>query len=336
MKRGGADTMTRVLIVAEIGNNHEGRLDIAEQMIAEASSAGVDAVKFQTFRTEHYVSKSDPARFARLQSFELSPEQFRRLAGLAHELGLLFISTPFDLPSVSVLVPLVDAFKISSGDNTFFPLIASVAATGKPIIVSSGLLGLAELSETVRFIQTSWKQRAIAGDLTVLHCVTSYPVPPDEANLRSIPHIATSLQVAVGYSDHTIGNDAAVLAVALGARLIEKHFTLDKGFSDFRDHQLSADPADLRELVLRIRQAEELLGVPEKRSTASEDRIASAVRRSIVSGGAFARGRRLSMDDLTWTRPGGGLAPGQEHQLVGRVLKRNVVFGEPLGIEDVE
>ena len=255
---------------------------------------------------------------------------------MARDLGLLFISTPFDLQSVDVLSPLVDAYKISSGDNTFYPLLSRVADTGKPLIVSSGLADIDEISRTAAFVQARWQDRSISGDLAVLHCVTSYPVRPEDANLRAIAHLASVLRVPVGYSDHTLGNDAAVLSVAVGARLVEKHFTLDKQFSDFRDHQLSADPADLRDLVRRIRETERLLGKVEKTLASSELEIAPLVRRSIVSGGAFSAGHRLSLEDLTWIRPGGGLPPGQEDRLVGRRLRRDVAFGEPLKVEDVE
>ena len=336
MRIGSCDTRERVLIVAEIGNNHEGRVEVAERLVREAAAAGADAVKFQTFRTEHYVSGADAARFQRLKSFELSADIFGRLAGMARDLGLLFISTPFDLQSVDVLSPLVDAYKISSGDNTFYPLLSRVADTGKPLIVSSGLADIDEISRTAAFVQARWQDRSISGDLAVLHCVTSYPVRPEDANLRAIAHLASVLRVPVGYSDHTLGNDAAVLSVAVGARLVEKHFTLDKQFSDFRDHQLSADPADLRDLVRRIRETERLLGKVEKTLASSELEIAPLVRRSIVSGGAFSAGHRLSLEDLTWIRPGGGLPPGQEDRLVGRRLRRDVAFGEPLKVEDVE
>ena len=336
MKIESIDMRDRVVIVAEIGNNHEGRMDVAERLVHEAAAAGADAVKFQTFRTEHYVSRADATRFSRMKSFELSPADFARLAQLAREFNLLFISTPFDLQSVGVLEPLVDAYKIASGDNTFYPLLSRVADTGKPVIISAGLTLIDEIRRTVEFVRACWQERGISGDLSVLHCVTSYPVRAVDANLRVIGHLGSALHERIGYSDHTIGNDAAVLAVAVGARIVEKHFTLDKQFSTFRDHQLSADPANFAELVRRIRQAEELLGKAEKIVTSSEEEIASQVRRSIVSGGTFSSGHLLSLADLTWIRPAGGLPPGQEDRLVGRRLRKDVVFGELIKVEDVE
>jgi sialic acid synthase SpsE len=336
MKIGAFDLSEKVLIVAEVGNNHEGKFEVARELVHAAAKCGVDAVKFQTFRTEHYVSKADDARFNRLKSFELSYAQFEQLSKLARSLGLVFISTPFDLASAEFLARIVDACKIASGDNNFYPLLRRVAETGLPMIVSTGASDLKQVEQTVAFIRRVWKEDATTGQLAILHCVSSYPTPPAEASLLSIPLLAESFNCAVGYSDHTVGNDAALLAVALGARIIEKHFTLDKHYSDFRDHQLSADPQEMRELVLRVRQAATMLGAREKRLQASERNIVATIRRSIVAGKDLPKGHRLTLDDLTWIRPAGGLAPGQEHLLLGKALTRRVAFGEPLHAGDVE
>ena len=336
MKIGPFDCDKRILIVAEIGNNHEGRFDVAQELTRRAAASKADAVKFQTFRTEHYVSASDRARFERLKGFELSIEQFARLAQLARGLGLLFLSTPFDLASAAGLEPLVDAFKIASGDNTFFPLIARVADTGKPMILSTGLSDLELIRRTVAFIQARPGRSRIPEQLAVLHCVSSYPVQPEEANLRAIPHLAQELGVTAGYSDHTEGIEAAVVAAALGARIIEKHFTLDKHFSDFRDHQLSSDPADLKALIERIRLAERLIGDFKKTVQPSEADNVPLLRRSIVAAGNLETGHCLTDADLTWTRPAGGIEPGQEQRLIGRKLKKPKAFGERFALSDVE
>lgn len=337
MRFGSIDTSVRVAVVAEIGNNHEGRLDVARELVRQAAAAGADAVKFQTFDTDHYVSRRDAARHARLKSFELGAPAFAELAQLARSLGLGFISTPFDLGSAAVLEPLVDAFKIASGDNTFYPLIARVAGSGKPIIVSCGLSDLGEVRTTVEFVRREWAARGVdpGGRLAVLHCVSAYPTPAEQANLAAVKTLGTVLDCCVGYSDHTVGPEASVLAVALGARVVEKHFTLDKHFSDFRDHQLSADPAELRELVARIRAATTLLGSGAKVPQPAEAAGRETLRRSIVAGADLRRGHRLTLGDLTWIRPGGGLAPGQEHLLVGRRLARDVAFGEALTLADL-
>jgi len=332
MKIGKHDTEERVFIVAEIGNNHEGSIEVARRLVEAAADAGVDAVKFQTFRTAHYVSAADPARFKRLQSFELTFEQFRELERLARSLNVGFLSTPFDLESAAFLESIVDAFKIASGDNDFFPLIDRVCASRKPVIISTGVADLPHLRRVRDFVA----QRRGTGNLAFLHCVTSYPAPPGEANLAAIPQLAAELGVTAGYSDHTMGPEACLAATALGARILEKHFTLDKHYSDFRDHQLSADPAEMRQIVEGVRKIETLLGRPEKRVQPCEESLVKLVRRSIVAGADLPAGHRVRMEDLTWIRPAGGLSPGNETLLLGKTLRRAFRFGEPIGAEDVE
>ena len=337
MRIGAIDLDERVLIVAEIGNNHEGNVDVARELVRQAAAAGVDAVKFQTFRTEHYVSRSNTARFNRLKGFELKPAQFAELAELAQSLGVLFISTPFDLESARFLETIVDALKVASGDVNFYPLIQQVARTRKPLIISSGGSDLAQVQRTVAVVRETWAAAGITkGELAILHCVSSYPVPAEQANVRSVQFLAERLDCVVGYSDHTLGTEAAVLAVALGARIIEKHFTLDKRFSDFRDHQLAADPAEMAELVRRVRSAAVLLGVPGKTVQPCEQPELAGMRRSVVAAGDLPRGRRITWDDITWVRPAGGLPPGEESRLLGRALVRDVRAGDQLGAGDVE
>ena len=336
MRIGDFETADRVLVIAEIGNNHEGRYDVAVDLVDRAADAGVDAVKFQTFRTEHLLSPADQERWARFKRFELTAEQFGALAEHARRRNLLFISTPLDLVSADVVEPLVDAFKIASGDNTFWPLIDRVASTSKPLLISTGLSGLDEIAETVAFVAEARHRSRSVGDLALLHCVSSYPVPSEDAELGAIEALRGRFpECTVGYSDHTIGIAAPPLAVALGARIIEKHFTLDKEFSDFRDHALSADPAEMSELVFRIREAETIVGERVKRVQSSEEGAALATRRSITAATDLNQGRRIEAGDLTWVRPGGGLAPGSERFLIGRRLRRNIRAGETLGTEDV-
>ena len=330
------DTRERVLVVAEIGNNHEGNFDVARRLVEAAAEAGAHAVKFQTFKTERFISPTDVARVKRLKSFELSYPQFAALADLARSRGLLFISTPLDLGSAEFLDGIVDAFKIASADNDFYPLLARVAGFKKPMIVSTGVSDLAQAERSVSFVRREWSRQGTTGDLAVLHCVSAYPTPPEEAGLRAIPALANACQCTIGYSDHTIGTEAAVLAVALGARIIEKHFTLDKQYSDFRDHQLSADPADMRTLVTRVAAAERMLGDGVKRVQPSEEVGIKAYRRSIAVGRDLTRGHRIELSDLIWIRPGGRMAPGREDELVGKALIRDVTAGEQLDPTDVE
>jgi sialic acid synthase SpsE len=336
MRVGRFDTDARVLIVAEIGNNHEGSFAAAKELVRAAHESGVDAVKFQTFRARYLQSATDPARFARLESFELEYEEYADLAELARSLGLLFLTTPFDLESARRTEPLVDAFKVASGDNDFFPLIEQLCRSGKPLVVSAGMADLELIRRTRDFIENCWQRFDVKQELALLHCVTAYPTPPAEANLAAIRTLGDELGCTVGYSDHTLGVEACVLAVAAGARILEKHFTLDKSRSGFRDHQLSADPREMRELVTRVREAEALVGRAEKALQPSEEAARVAARRSIVAAADLAAGHRVTPADLTWIRPATGLPPGQEHRLVGRVVRRAVPFGQPLRPEDVE
>jgi N,N'-diacetyllegionaminate synthase len=330
MKIGAFDTGERVLVVAEIGNNHEGKVDLAHTLVREAAACCVDAVKLQVYRTSLFVRASEEERYERMTRFELAPAAIEELAADAQSLGLLFIATPLDLESAALLEPLLDAYKIASGDNNFLPLLDAVAATGKPVIVSSGLTSLEEMTRAVERLRS-----AGVGELAVLHCTSSYPAPAAEANLSAIRSLAKQLGCTVGYSDHTLGDEAALAAVAAGARIVEKHFTLDKDYSTFRDHALSADPAELRELVARIRRVEELLGRPDKRLQPSERETAEAARRSIVAAVDLPAGHTLALADLTWLRPADGLPPGQEAQLLGRTLRRRVSRGEPILTRDV-
>lgn len=336
MRIGKVDLDQEVLVIAEVGNNHEGSFAHAQELVGLAAESGVQAVKFQTFKTEHFVSPKDEARFKRLKSFELSYEQFGKLAKQATEAGLMFISTPLDLESARFLNGIVECFKIASGDNTFYPLLTEIAETGKPVILSSGLADLSQIKHSVGHIQDHWKKKNIRQDLAVLHCVSAYPVPAAEANLKAIPTLGKELGLTIGYSDHTLGMTAALLSVGLGARIVEEHFTSDKNYSDFRDHQLSADPKEMKELVQKIREANLMLGTGEKTPQPSEVQATQLIRRSIVAARALAAGQMIRQEDLTWIRPGTGLAPGNENQLVGKKLRKAVPAGEQLSAEMVE
>ena len=334
MKIGEFDLSDRVMVIAEIGNNHEGSFALAEKMIGAASAAGADAVKFQTFRTELYVSSAaNKDRYEKVKSFELTYNEFERLSKTAKAAGLIFLSTPFDMESADFLNSIVPAFKISSGDNNFYPLIEKISSFGKPIMFSSGLANMAELRHTKTLIERIWCDLDKSPGLAVLHCISSYPVEPAEATLGAIVDIKKELGCTVGYSDHTTGIDAAVLAVALGARVIEKHFTIDRNYSDFRDHQLSADPAQLEVMVRKIRLAQEYLGDGKKTIQQSEKKNAPLIRRSIVAKHDIDAGSALSINDITWVRPGGGLSPGQEPLVLGKKLCKAVGAGEMITLD---
>jgi sialic acid synthase SpsE len=270
-----------------------------------------------------------------LRKFSLTIDQFANLAAFANRRGVQFFSTPFDVASADALATFCPVIKISSGDNNFFPLIERVASLCKPIILSTGLADLSDVEMACRKMKQVWKSMDHAGELALLHCVSSYPTPPEVANLGAIRTLSDRFgDCTIGYSDHTLGIQAAVLSVALGVRLIEKHFTVRKDFSEFRDHQLSADPVEMGELVRQVRMAEALLGDGLKVLVKVEEPLRVAIRRSIAAARDLPAGTTLAGNDLTWVRPGGGLAPGDEAQAIGRTLARDVLLGEIFGPDD--
>ena len=334
MRIGACETGKRVAVVAEIGNNHEGDPEVAARLIRLMAEHGADAVKLQVYRTEQFVNPADTERFARMRAFELSAEAVRSLAALARDVGVGFVATPLDLESLALIAPLVDAIKIASGDITFVPLLRAAAATGRPIILSTGASTLDEIERALAIIREA---RAEGADeaLAVLHCVSCYPTPEEQANLRAIPFLSQRLGITVGYSDHVLGLDAAAAAVALGARIIEKHVTLDRGWSSYRDHQLSLEPAEVGDLVARIRGISSMLGSPAKPVQACEQSMTAAIRRSVSAARDLPAGHRLTTGDLQWFRPAGGIAPGNEAAMIGRTLERAVPAGHALRAEDL-
>ena len=335
MQIGDIDVHEQVLVVAEIGNNHEGDASRARELVQAAAGTGAHAVKFQTFRADRFVSPSEPTRVEQLKRFELSLDDFAELAELARSLGLLFLSTPLDLESADFLEGIVDGYKVASGDNDFYALLERVARTDKPLLISTGLSDVAQIERTVAAVQ---RQRGggASDSLALLHCVSSYPAAARELNLLSIPFLAKRFPYPIGYSDHAVGTTAALAAVALGARIVEKHFTLEGIDSDFRDHALSAKPGEMRELVQEIAALELMRGRAVKEVGAGEAANEPAVRRSIAAGADLEAGRRLEATDLTWMRPGTGLRAGRESELVGRTLRVPKRYGELLLADDVE
>lgn len=330
MRIGGIDIDREVLVVAEIGNNHEGDIGRARELIHRAAEAGAQAVKFQTIVPERLVARSQAARLEQLRRFCFSYEQFADLAKVAAAAKVLFLSTPFDIESARELAPLVPAYKIASSDNNFMPLLEAVAAIGKPVLLSTGMAGLAEVKAACAALERAWRPQGAAPELVVLHCVSAYPTPPDSANLLAIRTLERETGYAVGYSDHTLGIEQAVLSVALGAKVIEKHFTLSKTQSAFRDHQLSAEPAELAELVRRVREARAALGDGVKRVMPAEEGVLAAARRSAVARRDLPAGHVIAPDDLDWLRPGGGVGPDAADRLLGHALRRAVPAGDPI------
>lgn len=332
MKIGNFDTDRKVLVIAEIGNNHEGSLAEGKKLVQAAAKAGADAVKFQTIVPEKLVSANQQERLQQLNRYALSPAHFLELHQEAVRAGVLFLSTPFDPDSVEFLKNLVPAFKIASGDSDYVELLEKIAATGKPVMVSTGLSNQAEKNRLRDFFHSAWRSGGQGNPgLGLLHCVTEYPTPDERAGLQYLKALAEMENITPGYSDHTLGIEAAVLAVGLGARIVEKHFTLDKTKQTFRDHALSADPADFRALVGRIRQAEAFLA-PVRRD--EPPAAMAAARRSAAAQRDLEVGHTLQARDIVWLRPGSGFSSGDEARLVGRILARPVARGIHFSPED--
>jgi N,N'-diacetyllegionaminate synthase len=303
MRIGTKNTDDAAYIIAEIGNNHEGNFEVAKEMLIAASKTGIDAVKFQTYKTELFINPENPTRFNQLKSYQLSFNQFSQLAAIAKDSGVDFLSTPFDLESAQFLNDLVPAFKISSSDNNFNPLIKKIISFNKPVIMSCGIADVTTIDKTIDLIKNENSEEYFENHVALLHCVASYPTSIEEANLNSISFLRSTYNCTVGYSDHTLGIDAAHLSVALGGQVIEKHFTLDHNYSSFRDHQISANPQEMTELVNKVRNAEKMLGSKELKVGKFEVNNIDALRRSISANKILEAGHVISQDDFCWTRP---------------------------------
>jgi sialic acid synthase SpsE len=326
---GTHDVNEKVFVIAEIGANHEGSLDEAKRLIEAAARCGVDAVKFQTYRADKIVAVSETQRRAHFRRLELTDTEFQTLAQVALEHGVMFLSTPFDIESVDLLDPLMPAFKIASGDLTATPLVAHIATKGKPVIMSTGMAGLEEIFDAVGVIEDA-SPLGTEVPLVLLHCVSAYPTPDAHANLNAIPYLRDRTGRPVGYSDHTLGIEACLAAVALGARVIEKHFTFDKNRATMRDHQLSADPTDLAQMVRGIRRIEAMLGESAKGPYEVEVQNRTSMRRSLAARTAIRKGELITPSMLTVLRPGTGLSPSMMQRVIGQRAMRDVDPGEVL------
>ena len=286
-------------VVAEIGNNHEGSFEIAKKLVKAAAKTGVSAVKFQTFRTEYYVNQTDKKRFNQLKKFELTKKNFIYLSELAKDLNLKFISTPFDLESANFLSKIVDIFKISSGDNNYFDLIKEVSKFNKKIFISLGLTNIREIFKLVKYL----KKIGVKNRTVLMHCVSSYPVKNEEANLNSINYLRAKLKMEIGYSDHTVGIIASIIAYSFGAKIIEKHFTLDNNFSNFRDHKLSLNPQDMKYLIFLLNQSTRMFGNFKKEVSINEKKNINLMRRSFYASRNIKKGEKLINSNIKFVRP---------------------------------
>lgn len=322
--------MDKVFIIAEAGVNHNGEIELARQLVDAAAEAGADAVKFQTFKAEKLVCKNaekaayqmgttDPneSQFDMLKKLELTPQMHEQLLSYCKRKGILFLSTPFDRDSLHFLVKLgVNIIKLPSGEITNYPLLREAGKTQKRIILSSGMSTLDEVRDAVDVLKSCGSQ-----DITILHCNTEYPTPYADVNLRAMLTLKEKLGIAVGYSDHTQGIEVPIAAAALGAMVIEKHFTLNKNMEG-PDHKASLEPDELEAMVRSIRNLESALGTGEKQPSESERRNIGIVRKSIVAKRDIAAGEIFTEDNLTTKRPGIGISPMRWKQVIGRTAKR--------------
>lgn len=331
-------------VVAEIGANHNGDMELCRRLIDAAQEAGADAVKFQSWSKDSLISRPEYARntrYARLdpsaltleqavERYQFTPDQHREMAVYCRQRGITFFSSCFSAREVEMLESLdVPAYKIASMDVNHLPLLEVVAATGKPVVLSTGMATMGEIERALERLR-----RGGAGPVALLHCVSIYPCPPAEVNLRNIPMLARAFGVPVGFSDHTTGVAVSLAAVALGACILEKHFTVDKALEGW-DHALSADGAELAAIVRGGRAVYEALGKSERVLGAAELEKRKAFRRRAVARRDLKRGSRLAAEDLEFKRPGTGIAPDEVAFAAGRVLARDIEAEEELEWADL-
>lgn len=319
-------------IIAEAGVNHGGDLETALQLVDAAAAAGADAVKFQTFKADRLVTRSaakaayqtretgaGETQHDMLRRLELSADMHRALIARCGERGIQFLSTGFDIESVDLLVGLgQDVFKVPSGEITNLPYLRHIGGLRKSVLLSTGMSTLEEVRAAVDVLVAAGTPRA---RITVLQCTTDYPAPIAEVNLRAMQTMRERLEVAVGYSDHTLGIDVSLAAVAMGATVIEKHFTLDRT-AEGPDHKASLEPAELTAMVAGIRQIEQAMGDGVKQPGPSETKNLVVVRKSIVAARAIRQGETFNDANVTVKRPGTGLSPMRWDDVMGRAAKR--------------
>ncbi len=333
-----------VFVIAEAGVNHNGSVERALEMVEVAKEVGASAVKFQLFRAETLVSPSagrpeyqkrtvgEGSQWEMLKALELSREDFVRIKERCDAVGIEFMVTPFDEESARFLYELgMERFKIGSGNLTDYPLLKQVAQFGRPVILSTGMATMEEVKGALEVLLSGLDRDQI----TLLHCLTEYPAPVEEVNLRAMVAMRHAFGVRVGYSDHTLGWEVPVAAVALGAEVIEKHFTLDRGLPG-PDHKASLEPEEFREMVSAIRKVERALGDGIKRPAPSELKNLPFARKSLFARRRIKKGEVLSMDNLIALRPGDGISPMLLPKILGRTSPEDYEAGQMLGQEVLE
>lgn len=339
-------------IIAEAGVNHNGSEELALKLVDAAAKAGANAVKFQTFKAESLVSKGTSTadyqkqqtgssdQFDMLKKLEMSENLHQKLIAHCEKNNIEFMSTPFDMEAAKFLQQHgMKRLKIPSGELTNLPFLRELAALNQPMILSTGMANLDEVKEAVTAIQEEREKQdfseSLKDVLTILHCTSNYPTRNEDVNLKAMQTMATELRLPVGYSDHTEGILVSVAAVAMGATIIEKHFTLDRSLPG-PDHQASLEPEELELLVQQIRQIEACLGDGEKVAQASELPVRDLVRRSVTLSRDKAAGEIIQAEDLVLLRPGTGIPPKQLQQVIGRRLKSALESGATLSWQDLD
>lgn len=323
--------MKHVIIIAEAGVNHNGSFELAKKMVDAAKEAGVDYVKFQTFNPKKLVSKyadkaeyqkettgSDETQLQMLQKLTLTEDNFLSLRDYCREVGIGFISTPFDLDSIAFLETFdMDFWKVPSGEVTNLPYLEAIARTKRKVVMSTGMCDMNEIQDAIEVLEKSGTTEII-----LLHCNTQYPTPYEHVNLSAMSTIKDTLHKEVGYSDHTQGIEVPIAAVAMGATVIEKHFTLDKNMEG-PDHKASLNPAELRQMVAAIRNIEQAIGNGLKEPSSSEMANMGVARKSIVASRSIKQGEVFSEENLTTKRPGTGISPMKWYDVIGKVAPRD-------------
>lgn len=318
--------MNKTLIIAEAGVNHNGSIEMAKQLIDAAAVAGVSYVKFQTFKAEKLVTKeakqaeyqqrnaADSSQYTMLKKLELTPRQHEELVAHCKQKGVRFLSTAFDLESIEYLHSLnLGLWKIPSGEITNYPYLKKIAQYGEPVIMSTGMCSMGDVEQALNVLL---KNGLTKEQISLLHCNTEYPTPMRDVNLKAMLQLRDNFGVKVGYSDHTKGIEVPIAAVALGAEVIEKHFTLDRTLPG-PDHKASLEPNELKAMVDAIRNIEQALGDGQKHVSASEEKNIAIARKSIVAAKDIKRGELLTEENLTTKRPGSGISPMRWEELIG-------------------
>lgn len=331
---------SHVMIIAEAGVNHNGSIELAKQMVDAAKEAGADYVKFQTFNPEKLVSRfaqkadyqkettdADESQLEMLKKLTLSNEDFVSLKEYCEEVGIGFISTPFDLESIDFLEELdMDFWKIPSGEITNLPYLEAIGKTGRKVIMSTGMCEIVEINEAIRVLEENGTM-----EIALLHCNTQYPTPYEDVNLSAINTIHNECRKETGYSDHTQGIEVPIAAVAMGATIIEKHFTLDKNMEG-PDHKASLEPNELKQMVKSIRNIERAIGSDVKKPSQSEQNNRLVARKSIVAATNIKKGEILTPENLTVKRPGTGISPMKWYDVIGQAAVRDFTEDEVIMI----